>query len=164
MDKWSHAIHGRSSGPSPCQHRRAATCRDPSGPYASSLPVSILVAEYHRPKGVTARPYGTSQSRHGRMGIAGVPFGTLAVGPDDIGGPRTLGTKDVATRIANMVVRGMLALAGTARTGLASSQGFPSVFRYIRKPSVRLFILLSSLEQYYQLYAHIKHHTSDLCP
>jgi hypothetical protein len=98
------------------------------------------------------------------MGIATIPFGTLADGPDAIGGPRMLGTIDVAIRIANMVVRGMLALAGMVRTGLVSSQGFPSVFRYIRKLSVRLFILLSSLEQYHQLYAHIKHHMSDLCP
>jgi hypothetical protein len=75
-----------------------------------------------------------------------------------------LGTLDIVICIVNMVVRGMLALAGTVWTGLVSSQGFPVHFRYIRKPFVRLFVFLSFLEQYYQLYANIKHHTSDLCP
>jgi hypothetical protein len=75
-----------------------------------------------------------------------------------------LRTLDVMIHIANMVIQGMLVLASMAWTGLASSQGFPVHFRYIRKGFVRLFVLLSSLEQYYQLYAHIKHHTSGLCP
>jgi hypothetical protein len=39
-----------------------------------------------------------------------------------------LGTMDVTIRIANMVIRGMLALGGMVRTGLVSSQGFPVRF------------------------------------